>query len=257
MSKKENTINPKEINWEIKDRVYYLTTNKQPLVFTIAGRHSVKRPLVWFDEETGEQRELRYATNQNSCFVDEQKGHAILGRIVFRNGALSVPARKQNLQKLLSLYHPLKGLFYDEHDPIKIATADVDYLNSEVDALIAARELSVEEAEAILRVEIGSKVSEMKSKEIKRDILLLARRNPNLFLQLMSDDNVHLRNFGIKAVEANILKLSPDNRTFTWASNGRKLMNVPFEEHPYNALAAWFKTDEGLEIVQSIEKRLN
>jgi hypothetical protein len=257
MSKTKEKINQLEKDWEIKDRVYYLTTNKQPLVFTIAGRHSVKRPLIWFNEETGEQRELRYATNQNSCFVDEQKGHAILGRIVFRNGALSVPARKQNLQKLLSLYHPLKGLFYDEHDPIKIATADVDYLNSEVDALIAARELSVEEAEAILRVEIGSKVSEMKSKEIKRDILLLARRNPNLFLQLMSDDNVHLRNFGIKAVEANILKLSPDNRTFTWASNGRKLMNVPFEEHPYNALAAWFKTDEGLEIVQSIEKRLN
>jgi len=236
MSKTKEKINQLEKDWEIKDRVYYLTTNKQPLVFTIAGRHSVKRPLIWFNEETGEQRELRYATNQNSCFVDEQKGHAILGRIVFRNGALSVPARKQNLQKLLSLYHPLKGLFYDEHDPIKIATADVDYLNSEVDALIAARELSVEEAEAILRVEIGSKVSEMKSKEIKRDILLLARRNPNLFLQLMSDDNVHLRNFGIKAVEANILKLSPDNRTFTWASNGRKLMNVPFEEHPYNAL---------------------
>ena len=212
--------------------------------------------MVWFDEKTGVQRELRYATNQNSCFVDEQKGQATLGRIVFRNGSLAVPARKQNLQKLLSLYHPLKGLFFEEHDAVQEATDDIGYLNAEVDALVAARELTVEEAEAILRVELGTKVSDMDSKEIKRDILLFARRNPNLFLELMSDDNVHLRNFGIKAVEAGIIKLSPDNRTFTWASNGRKLMNVPFEEHPYSALASWFKTDEGLEVVKGIEKRL-
>tara|TARA_R100001530_G_scaffold136292_1_gene116259 strand:- start:204 stop:977 length:774 start_codon:yes stop_codon:yes gene_type:complete len=256
MEKVKKTDNPLEKDWVVKDRVYYLTTREKPLVYTVAGRHSTKRPLVWFDEKTGVQRELRYATNQNSCFVDEQKGQATLGRIVFRNGALAVSARKQNLQKLLSLYHPLKGLFFEEHDAVQEATDDVSYLNAEVDALIAARDLAVDEAEAILRVELGTKVSEMDSKEIKRDILLFARRNPGLFLELMQDDNVHLRNFGIKAMEAGIIKLSPDNRTFTWASNGRKLMNVPFEEHPYSALASWFKTDEGLDVVKSIEKRL-
>jgi hypothetical protein len=33
-------------------------------------------------------------------------------------------------------------------------------------------------------------------------------------------------------------------------------MNIPFDEHPYSALAAWFKTDEGMEIYNSIDKRL-
>jgi len=66
-----------------------------------------------------------------------------------------------------------------------------------------------------------------------------------------------LRNFGIKAVEANIIKLSGDQRHFTWVSNDRKIMTVPFDEHPYSALAAWFKTDEGMEIYSNIEKRLN
>jgi len=51
--------------------------------------------------------------------------------------------------------------------------------------------------------------------------------------------------------------LSPDQRTFTWGSNDRKLMIVPFDENPYSALAAWFKTDEGVEVFRSIEKRLN
>ena len=65
-----------------------------------------------------------------------------------------------------------------------------------------------------------------------------------------------LRNFGIRAVEMGILKLSQDQRTFVWGSNNRKLMTVPFDEHPYNALAAWFKTDEGMEVYSTIEKRL-
>jgi len=248
--------NSVEKGWEIKDRIYYLTTQEKPLVYTVAGRHSRKRPLMFFDESTGEQRELRYATNQNSCFVDEQKGQVTLGRIVFRNGSLSVPKSQQNLQKLLSLYHPLKGMYFEEYDAVEEAGLDSEYLNLEVDALVAARELSVDEAEAVLRVEYGSKVSDMSSKEIKRDILLFAKRNPGLFLNLMQDDNVHLRNFGVKAVEAGIIKLASDNRSFVWASNGRKLMTVPFEEHPYSALAAWFKTDEGLEVVKGIEKRL-
>ena len=248
--------NSVEKGWEVKDRIYYLTTQEKPLVYTVAGRHSRKRPLMFFDEATGEQRELRYATNQNSCFVDEQKGQVTLGRIVFRNGSLSVPKSQQNLQKLLSLYHPLKGMYFEEYDAVEEAGIDNEYLNLEVDALVAARDLSVDEAEAVLRVEYGSKVSDMSSKEIKRDILLFARKNPGLFLNLMQDDNVHLRNFGVKAVEAGIIKLASDNRSFVWASNGRKLMTVPFEEHPYSALAAWLKTDEGLEDVKSIEKRL-
>ena len=77
-----------------------------------------------------------------------------------------------------------------------------------------------------------------------------------MFISLAQDENVQLRNFGIKAAEANLIKLSPDNRQFTWASNGRKLMTVPFDEHPYSALAAWFKTDEGVQVFKTIKKKL-
>jgi hypothetical protein len=78
-----------------------------------------------------------------------------------------------------------------------------------------------------------------------------------VFLELLNDDNVVLRNFGIKAVELGIIKLSNDQRYFMWGSNDRKIMTVPFDEHPYTALAHWFKTDEGMEIYSNIEKRLN
>jgi len=53
-----------------------------------------------------------------------------------------------------------------------------------------------------------------------------------------------------------LISLSQDNRTFSYTSTGRKLMTVPFDEHPYSALAAYFKTDEGMEVLNTIEKRL-
>jgi hypothetical protein len=215
----------------------------------------MRKPLMYFDEEKGYNRELRYATNMKTPFVDEQNGPVTLGHIVFEDGVLTVPKSEVSLQKLLSLYHPNKGLLYSEKDDVQEAVDDLDYLETEIEALNAARSMDIDQAEAILRVESGSSVSKMSSKELKRDLLLFARSNPGLFLELANDENVELRNFGIKAVEANILSLSQDQRTFTWASNGRKLMNVPFDENPYSALAAWFKTDEGVEVYKSIEKK--
>ena len=96
----------------------------------------------------------------------------------------------------------------------------------------------------------------MSSKELKRDLLLFAKNNPATFISLAKDDNVQLRNFAIKAQEAGIIILSQDQRTFTWGSNNRKLMNVPFDENPYSAFAAFLKTDEGVEIYKSIDKKL-
>ena len=144
-----------------------------------------------------------------------------------------------------------------EHKPKVIAENQLDVLEMQTDALITARQMDIDLAEAIMRVEKGSSVSNMSSKELKRDLLLFARKNPKLFLELASDDNVQLRNFGIKAVENGIISLSSDQRYFNWTSTGRKLMTVPFDEHPYTALAHWFKTDEGMEIYSNIEKRFN
>jgi len=245
----------KKDTWEIKDRNYYLVGNKEPLSYTISSRHSTRRALVWFDEEKGYERELRYATNQKSVFVDEQEGPCTLKHIVFENGVLNVPKEKVALQKLLSLYHPLRNKIYAEYDSVIEAKDDLEYIELEVEALNAAMTMDVDQAEAILRVEQGSRVSKMSTKELKRDLILFARENPALFIDLANDENVTLRNFGIRATEANILGLSQDQRTFTWASNGRKLMNVPFDENPYSALAAWFKTDEGVEVYKSIEKK--
>ena len=244
-------VKPKN-EWEIKDRLYILRGGKKPLSRSIKSAN-----IYYFDEEKGYERELKYCQNQKTSFVDEMKGDQRLEHIIFRSGNLLVEKEKVTLQKLLSLYHPNRDNIYEEYKPAKLAADEIDVLEMQVDALTAARSIDIDMAEAIMRVEKGSEVSKLSSKELRRDLLVFARNNPKLFLELADDENVMLRNFGIKAVEAGILRLSSDQRNFLWGSNGRKIMIIPFDEHPYTALAHWFKTDEGMEIYSNIEKRLN
>ena len=241
-----------EDGWEIRDRTYFLKGFRKPLSQIIKGSD-----LYYFDQEKGYERELKHTKNQTTCFVDEMKGDQRLEHIVFRNGMLMVPKNKTVLQKLLSLYHPHREKVYYEWKPQVAAQKEVFDIEVEIEALNAAMALDIDTAEAVMRVEIGSKVSKMSSKELKRDLLVYAKKNPRLFLELANDENVMLRNFGIRATEMGILKLSSDQRNFLWGSNDRKLMTVPFDEHPYSALAASFKTDDGMEVYSNIEKRLN
>lgn len=250
MSKKEKVAvaTPK---WEVKDRIYILKNNFAPITFSLKSRG-----IYYFDEDQGYERELKYTTNQRTPFVDEFKGDARLAHIVFEEGTLFVPRSKQVLQKLLSLYHPLRGKIYEEFDSTQEAVDELDIIELQIEALNIAKTMDIEQAEAIMRTELGSSVAKMTSKEIKRDLLVFARNNPSLFLELAEDENINIRNIGIKAVEQNVIKLSNDQRTFTWGSTGRKLITVPFDENPYSALASYFKTDEGIEVYQSVEKRL-
>ena len=238
-------------DWVIKDRIYLLKDGSTPLTFSIRANN-----IYYFDKEKGYEREIMLTETQHTPFVEEFKGQIRPGRIMFRNGVLHIPKSKVNFQKFMSIYHPKVNKLWYEVKPTARAANQLDVLNIELDAMIEARNLDIDMVEAIMRVELGSKVSKMTSKELKRDILIFAKNKPKLFLDLCRDENIHLRNIGIKATEMGVIRLSSDQRTFIWASNDRKLMNVPFDEHPYSALAAWFKTDEGMEVLQYVEKEL-
>ena len=243
--------------WEMKDRQYYLKQDGSPLTYVLQSKSSRKKPLLWWDEDKGENREMRYSSNQKSVFVDEQDNNVMLDHVIFEDGVLYVPKQNQPLQKLLSLYHPKKGIVYEERDDVAEAKEDLIDIETEMQALNTATSIEIDQAEAILRVELGSTVDKMSSAEIKRDLYLFARQNPVLFLDLVNDENVVLRNLAIKANEMGIITLSQDQRRFTWGATDRKLMEVPFDENPYSAFAAWLKTDEGVEVYKSIQKRLN
>jgi hypothetical protein len=126
----------------------------------------------------------------------------------------------------------------------------------ELEALNLVNTLDIEHLEAIMRTELGSTVSTMSSKEIKRDAYNFAKNDPVLFIELSEDEDIKLRNLANRAVEVGILNLTEDGTVFK-LSNGKKVMTVPFDQHPYGALAAYFKTDEGVDLMKSIMKKLS
>ena len=243
-------------NWEIKDRTYILAGNRSPLTWTIQTRHTARKPLLWFDEEKGLNREIRYATNQNSLFVDEQDGLSTLAHVMFSDGSLYVPRQKQQLQKLLSLFHPEAGKLWVEVDTAKEAVDEVATIEEELEALNLVQQLEIDELEAIMRSELGSSVKKLSSKELKRDAYAFAKKRPSLFVELSQDEDLKLRNLANRAVESGLLKLTDDNTVFK-LPNGKKVLTVPFDQQPYGALSQYFKTDDGIALMKSLTKKLS
>jgi len=238
-------------NWELKDRSYVLSGGMSPLTYKI---RSVG--MLWFDEDKKINRELRYAPNQKSLFVDEQDDRVQIEHVIFENGVLYVPRTNVVLQQLLSNYHPEAGKVWEEIDELQEAVDDIDQIELELEALKLVQELEIEHLEAILRTELGSEVTTMSSKEIKRDCYLFAKNNPSLFTEIANDEDIKLRNLANRSVENGVVNLADDNTTFKWAKTGKKILTVPFDEHPYTAFARFLKTDDGINVMKAIEKKL-
>ena len=213
--------------------------------------------MLWFDEDKKINRELRYAPNQKSLFVDEQDDRVQIEHVIFENGALFVPRTNVVLQQLLSNYHPEAGKVWEEIDELQDAVDDIDQIELELEALKLVQELEIEHLEAILRTELGSEVTTMSSKEIKRDCYLFAKNNPGLFTEIANDEDIKLRNLANRSVENGVVNLADDNTTFKWAKTGKKILTVPFDEHPYTAFARFLKTDDGINVMKAIEKKLS
>tara|TARA_R100001463_G_scaffold104194_2_gene158768 strand:+ start:1037 stop:1816 length:780 start_codon:yes stop_codon:yes gene_type:complete len=255
-TKQESSITRIEKTWEYKDRTYVLKGNNSPVSYTIQTRHTPRKPLMWFDEGLKMNREIRLATNQKSLFVDEQDGYVTLTHVMFQDGILHVPRAEVSMQKLLSIYHPHKDKTWEEVDMAKKAADEIDILEFELEALSLVKELDIEHLEAIMRTELGSAVTTMTSKELKRDAYKFAKKDPALFIELSQDEDIKLRNLANRAVEQGIISLADDGTVFKFA-NGKKIITVPFDQHPYAALSQYFKTDDGVDLMKSLLKKLN
>jgi hypothetical protein len=242
---------------QLKDRIYILKTKTTPLSFMLASRNTGRHPLMHFDEEKQVNRALRYARNQKSPFEDEQDDNAILEPVVFEDGFLTVPKNNPVLQWFLSL-HPGFGKIFEEVNTERDAADDVESMDIELDAEIAAKEMSIEMAESIARVLMGSRADRLSSAELKRDVRLYARNNPVEFLEMLDDPMLQLQDLAQKALSKGLVTLRNNKRDiyFNLKDNKKKMMTVPFGEEPVSALAAYLQTDEGIEVMKMLEKKL-
>tara|TARA_B100000212_G_scaffold307115_1_gene256089 strand:+ start:2386 stop:3186 length:801 start_codon:yes stop_codon:yes gene_type:complete len=240
--------------FEFKDRVYVWKAGS-PVNVLLRTQHTPRKPMQYFDGT--KTRAIRYCQNHESPFIDEQKGEVHLGRIRMINGTLVVPKEDVTLQKFLSIYHPDKDKLYYELDVEKDAMDDLDFIRMESEATTLALQMDINDLEAIARAVFRSAVNNMRSSEIRRDMVIYAKDNPGEFIKLANDENVKNRNIAIRSVEMGILTILSDNQTVCWNDKDKtKIMSAPFGENVYSALAKFFKTDEGVEVLQGISNKL-
>jgi hypothetical protein len=238
------------------DKVYKLKIGN-PLSYTLASRNHPRFPLMWFDEKNNVNRALRYSTNQQSPFEDEQDGNAIIEPIIFEDGFLRVPKNNPVLQQFLH-YHPLNGTIFAEVDKEKDAAAEVEDLNLEVEALIEARQLSLDQIETLTRVMFGKDPSTVSTAELKRDILVFAKRDPKEFLNILNDPELKFQAKVRLFFENKLLVLRNGEKEvwFNTSTNKKKMLSVPFGEDPYEMVAHFLQSDEGIDSLKMLEATL-
>lgn len=238
------------------DKVYKLKIGT-PLSYTLASRNNPRFPLMWFDEKNNVNRALRYASNQKSPFEDEQDGNAIIEPVIFEDGFLRVPKTNPVLQQFLH-YHPLNGIVFAEVDKEKEASQEVEDLNVEVDALIEAKQLSIEQVETLTRVVFGKDPSLVSTAELRRDILVFAKTNPRDFLNILNDPELKYQ-AKIRMFFENKLLILRNNDKEVWfntSANKKKMLSVPFGDDPYSTVGHYLQSDEGLDSLKMLEASL-
>ena len=248
----------KKVDSAPADRIYRLKNEKAPLSFMLASRNTKRFPLLWYDEEKNVNRPLRYAINQKTPFEDEQDGNAIVEPIIFERGFLSVPKQNPALQQFL-YYHPMNGVVFEEIDSERDAQEEVEALATEVDALIKARELSIEELETVYRVLFNKDVSRVTTAEMKRDVLIYARNYPGSFLNALDDPMLRLQSQVHIFFDMGLLSFRSNNKEvwYNTPTNKKKMLNVPYGEDPYMLVSMYLKTDEGVEALKMLEHHLD
>jgi len=238
------------------DKVYKLKIGN-PLSYTLASRNHPRFPLMWFDEKKQQNRPLRYAVNQKSPFEDEQDGNAIIEPIVFEDGFLSVQRTNPVLQEFLH-YHPLNGIIFSEIDKEREASEEVEDLNVEVDALIEARRLTLEQIETLTRVMFGKDPSTISTSELKRDILVFAKNDPRGFLATLNDPELQFQAKIRLFFEEKLLALRNNDKEvwFNTPTNKKKMLSVPYGEDPYEMAGHFLSSDEGIDSLKMLEANI-
>lgn len=243
-------------------KIYRLCDNRKPLTCMIATKHSRSKELTWLDEEKKENRALRYATNQSSIFQDEQDSEARLGQIVFLDGAFTASDRQLTLQKFLA-HHPDNvangGRVFYEMDHEAEAQEAVRMMDIEFEAQELSRSLNSKQLKAILRKEVGAKVDQMYSGEIKLDARVLAKRNPLRFMELAESTTVETDDNIARFVEEKLLSLRKQD-TEVWNSQDNDktlLLRIPYGEDCMETLTEYFHDNkEGVAKYKELMKLL-
>ena len=243
-------------NWTVKGRVYVLKGEFQPPLRQIRSAHSYANHLMHWDDKIKENRELRYFAAAKSPFVDEQpeKG-VVVEHIFFRDGMLVTNEKSIALQQFLAI-HPDNGRIFEELVPEQDAEMEIEDFEARAEAYKAVDGLSIDEIEAIMLHQNGHGVFTTSSKELRRDLWILADEQPETLLAAIDNPKVENDYIAVKAQVEEIISISGDRRSVSWKGTKKKICTAGVDETAIGALSNFFTTDDGIAVKDKIKERL-
>lgn len=211
--------------------------------------------ITIYDSEKDTVRAIRYCPNEPSIYVDEQSSNGRRAHIIFSDKMLGVPASQPNLQEYLDK-HPGNtknggSIFYEINYEQKTDTLIQDEFLIH-DAISLIRDKSIDELIPVI-LYLGISLDQ-RNQEIRRELLIEAKSNPQAFIQLFDNPLVKMRASISLAASNGILKINQDG--VFWADSNRLILATPVGQDGIDMMTKFCLSEKGSLVHQEILKRL-
>jgi hypothetical protein len=255
-------------NKKRKPTVYSLSSkNESPAT---AGKNypaSARIPSIdeIYDDSTESNRMIRYVVGEQSVYEDEQTTeNPIIGDVVFTNGILTVPFNQVNLRKYLDACN------YNEDNPDRIDTVKALFskVNTEFDAEKSMKSLETEylATDTLMKMNAQEMVGYARAMgldvdrsmyEIKHDMMVMAKGNPELFMEEISNPMIERKQIIMDALDDKFIYENKGKRQFYWTDTKELIFTVPVGISPLDALTEYTFDEEGTAVFSRIKRMLS
>ena len=216
-------------------------------------------------EETNTNRMIRYVMGEQSIFQDEQTSdNPIIGDIIFSNGILPVKYNQITLKKYLDACN------YNESNPDRIQDKKKIFkvVNNEFNAEKSLDEMEVQylAVDTLMKMDAQKMVGYARAMdvnvdrsvyEIKHDMMVMAKNNPQLFMDEISNPMIERKQVIMDAIEERLITENKGKRQFIWSDTKELIFTVPVGVNPVDALTEYTFNDEGTPVFSRIKRLLS
>jgi len=218
-----------------------------------------------YDEESDSNRMIRYVVGEQSIYQDEQTSdNPVLGDIVFTNGILPVQHTQVTLRKYLEATN------YNGDNPNRMQGKKVLFsaINTEFDAQKTTEAMEVEylATDALMKMEAQKMVGYARAMgvdvdrsmyEIKHDMMIMAKGNPKLFMDEISNPMNERKQVIMDAIENKAITYLTGKRQYVWSDNNQMIYAVPVGVEPVDGITEFTFEDEGTPVFSRIKRLLS
>lgn len=244
---------------KLVERCEEMGCGKEIMVFR-TNRHTrnlIIKPIATVDVD-GFVFNLRYTPRFESPFEEDQDDTATIGlRHIHMEGFLRVRPSQKALAMFLLLnpHNGVNGQYHIE-DKKQKEEENISLMDTDFAVLDKIRSAQIEELRACYNVVTGMDPSGMSSRTLRSDLYIEARKSPKKVLGAFEDEKTLIKFKLFAAIKEGYIVISQDRTSLSW-KGGNSIINVMPGEDVYNAFAQLCMSENGVQTLEILNKRLS